>query len=178
MTPHASGPSKKLVPSLSHDRTCAHRFAEDDAMTLEIDCSDCSGAQSIDNPRCAAGIVNILALGVVPDEVVLKRYIHVRYRSERFGRLREAAGSLAAVRRIEEQQDAPSDRRCRTCPASRHRLASDIVRAIRTDPVSFCASRSSLSDRLAKDLESVDCPRLGQCIRAVVSAGSADQGGA
>lgn len=177
MTPTRGRPSKKLVPCLDADRTCDHRFVEDEGMTLEVDCRDCSGAQSIDNARCAAGIVNVLASGVVPEAVVLRRYIDVRYRSERIWGLRSAAASLAALRRLGEQPNEPSDKRCRTCPASRGRLASEMVRRVRADPVSFSESRASLSDVLARELSSVACPRLRGCVAAVALAGRPDQGG-
>jgi hypothetical protein len=176
MTPSRTGPSKKLVPSLGPDRACEHRFVEDEAMTLEVDCRECSGAQSIDNPRCAAGMVNVLASGVLPEAIVLRRYIDVRYRSERIAGLRAAAAALAALRRLADEQHEPSDRRCRTCPASRGRLASELVRRVRADPASFCSNRARLSDVLARELSSVACPRLAGCIGAVVSAGRPDQG--
>ncbi len=176
MTRHSSKPSKKMVPSLSSDRRCEHRFSEDDAMSLEIDCSDCSGAQSIENPKCASGIMNILASGVVPDAVVLKRYIHVRYRSERLDRLRESASVLAALRRLEAQPAELSDKKCRTCPASRHRLASEVIRRIQADPISFGASRRDLSDRLTSELAATGCPRLAECVAHVVWMGMASRG--
>lgn len=171
MTRHSDRPSKKLVPSLSNDRKCEHRFTEDGAMTLEIDCGDCSGAQSIENPKCASGIMNILASGVVPEAVVLKRYIHVRYRSDRLARLRESASALAALRRLEAQPGEPSDRKCRTCPASRQRLAAEVIRRVQADPVSFGPSRKALSDKLASEHASAGCPQLARCIAQVVSTG-------
>jgi hypothetical protein len=176
MTPNRGGPSKKLVPSLGPERTCEHRFVEEDAMTLEVDCRECSGAQSIGNPRCAAGVVNVLASGVVPEAVVLRRYIDVRYRCERISGLRAAAASLAALRRLADHQQEPSDKRCRTCPASRGRLASELIRRMRADPAAFCSSRARLSDVLARELSSVACPRVTSCIAAVVAAGQPDQG--
>jgi len=176
MTPHSPKPSKKMVPSLSSDRRCEHRFTEDDAMTLEIDCLDCSGAQSLDNPKCASGIMNILASGAMPEAVVLKRYTHVRYRSDRLARLRESAAALAALRRLEAQPAEPSDKKCRTCPASRHRLASDVIRMIQAEPLSFGPSRKTLSDKLMQELAAVGCPRLTGCVSHVIWTGVSCQG--
>ncbi|MGD9962436.1 MAG: hypothetical protein AB7S97_00830 [Thermoplasmata archaeon] len=176
MTRHSGKPSKKMVPSLSNDRKCEHRFTEGDSMTLEVDCGDCSGGQSIENPKCASGITNILALGVIPDAVVLKRHIHVRYRSDRITRLCESASALAALRRLEAQPAEPSDRRCRTCPASRQRLASEVIRRIQADPVSFGPSRKALSDMLASEYAATGCPRLSECIAQVVEAGLPNRG--
>lgn len=171
MTRHSNRPSKKLVPSLSSDRECEHRFTEDEGMTLEVDCGDCSGAQSIENAKCASGIMNVLASGVVPEAVVLKRYIHVRYRSDRIARLRESASALAALRRLETQPGEPSDRKCRTCPASRQKLASEVIRRVQADPVSFGPSRKALSDKLASEHAAVGCPQLAKCVAQVVWMG-------
>jgi hypothetical protein len=176
MTHHSSGPSKKLVPSLSNDRRCEHRFNEEDAMTLEVDCSGCSGAQSIENAKCASGIMNILASGVAPEAVVLKRFIHVRYRSERIARLRESALALAALRRLEAQPAESSDKKCRTCPASRHRLASDVIRMIQADPMYFAPSRRTMSDKLMSEHASAGCPKLAKCVSQVIWTGSPAQG--
>lgn len=164
MTQRAAGPTKKLVPSLSSDRTCEHRFTEEDGITLEVECTDCSGAQSIDNHKCAAGIVNILASGVVPEAIVLKRHMHVRYRSESMRRLRDAGSALAVLRRIEAQPDGASDRRCRTCPASRRRMAAELTRRIRADPCAFRASKAAVSDSILEGLKDVGCPDAPACV--------------
>lgn len=177
MTHHRSRPSKKLVPSLSHDRSCDHRYTEDDAKTLEIDCGTCSGAQCIENAKCASRIANILATGIIPEAIVLKRFIHVRYRSDRIVRLCESALALAALRRLEAQPEESSDNRCRTCPASGRKLAPEVTRRIRTDPAAFIASRRALSDMLTKELAIVRCPELGRCVAQVVWTGYPARGG-
>lgn len=178
MTHHSTRPSKKLVPTLSSDRSCEHAFAEEDVMTLEVDCSDCSGAQSIENAKCASGIMNILASGIIPEAVVLKRFIHVRYRAERIARLCESASALAALRRLEAQPEGVSDDRCRTCPASRQRVASEVIRIIRADPMAFGSSRRAISDRLLRELGAVKCPEFGRCVAQIVWAGCPSPGGA
>lgn len=178
MTRHSRAPSKKLVPSLNQDRTCEHRFTDDDAMTLEIDCLECSGAQDIDNAKCASGIANVLASGMLPEAVVLKRFIHVRYRTDRIARLGESALALAALKRLEAQPEDASDKKCRTCPASRRRLAPEIMRRIRSDPIAFGAARRILSDRLVAEFANVRCLELRRCVAYAVWAGSAPAGGA
>lgn len=176
MTPKNGRPSKRLVPRMAGDRTCDHVFVEEEGMTLEVDCTECSGPQTMDNARCASGIIDILASGVLPDTVVLRRYIDVRYRSERIVGLCAAAASLAALRRLKEQPGEASDRRCRTCPASKSRLASELIRRVRADPASFFSSQSSTPGGLRKELSSIDCPRLGRCIETVTSGEQTDRG--
>ncbi len=178
MTHNSTRPSKKLVPTLSNDRSCEHVFTEEDVMTLEVDCSDCSGAQSIENAKCASGIMNILASGVLPEAVVLKRFIHVRYRADRIERLCESASALAALKRLEMQPGSVSDDRCRTCPASRAKLASEVIHMIRADPMSFGSSRRTISERLLREFSSVRCPELGTCVAHIVWAGIPSPGGA
>lgn len=177
MTRRSAGPSKKLVPSLSNDMKCEHRFEEEDGATLEVDCSRCSGAQSIDNPKCASGVMNVLASGLAPEAVVLKRYIHVRYRSHRIAGLCESASALAALRRLQGQADDSSDDGCRTCPASRRVLAPEVIRRLQADPLVFCRSRDSLSDSLMSELSGVRCPRLSRCVAQAVWAGLSHPGG-
>lgn len=172
MTRHSNRPSKRLVPSLSYDRMCDHRFTKDDTTILEVDCTECSGAQSIDNPKCASGVTNILASGILPEFVVLKRFIHMRYRADRLRHLYEASAALSALRRLETHVQGASDKRCRTCPASEHKLAPDVVRWIRTDPSSFASLREGLSDKVVLRLSEVSCPDLRRCVRHVVWAGS------
>lgn len=164
MTHHGDRPTKKLVPSISPDKTCEHRFTEEDVITLEVDCMGCSGAQSIENGKCAAGVVNILASGVLPEVIVLKRHMHVRYRSGSTRWLRDAGSALAVLRRVESQPEGSSDRRCLTCPASRHVLARDLTRMIRSDPRSFRASRAWVSDAVLGGLGDLKCPSVSRCV--------------
>lgn len=178
MTRNGDGPSKKLVPSISSDRTCEHRFTEEDVITLEVECGDCSGAQDIQNDKCAAGIVNILAAGVMPEAIVLKRHIHVRYRGGSMGRLRDAGSALAVLRRIEAQPGTASDKRCLTCPASKQRLASDLIRRIRSDPGSFRPSERAVSDIAQEGLGSVSCPNRSKCVEQFAFAVTLGRGGA
>lgn len=149
---------------------CEHSFVDD--ATLEVDCSRCSGAQSMENPKCASGIMNILASGLVPEAVVLRRYTHVRYRSDRIVALCESASALAALRRLQSQADAPSDDQCLTCPASTRLLVPEVIRRLQADPLRFCHSRDSLSDGLASERSAVRCHRLSRCVAQVVWAGS------
>lgn len=173
MKNRSARPSKKLVPTVRSDRKCEHAFDEEGVMTLEVECSACSGAQSIENAKCASGIMNIVAAGVVPEAVVLKRFTHVRYRSDRIAQLCDSALAMAALRRLESQPEELSDKKCRTCPASRPRLASEVIRRIRDDPMAFGPSRKTLSDRLSVEYANVGCSRLMQCVEQVVWAGLA-----
>lgn len=173
MTRYGGMPSKKLVPSLEGNRRCEHRYLEDGSMTLEVECKDCSGAQSLENVKCASGVVNLLASGIIPESIVLKRYIHLRYRSDGIAHLRECASALAVLRRVETQQTRASDRKCRTCPASRQKLAANVARTLQSDPASFGPSRKALSDRLVSEYASCGCTRLRTCVDQVVWAGVA-----
>lgn len=178
MTYEGGRPSKKLVPSLSEERSCEHTYSDEGGMTLEVECVGCSGGQSIDNAKCASGIVNILASGVRPDSIVLKGHIHVRYRGQAVGLLCESASALAAVRRLAARGTDASDAKCRTCPASRHRLAPDVVRFIRAEPVLFGARREALSENLTQRLARVGCKKVRECVTQVVWAGCPRRGGA
>jgi hypothetical protein len=176
MAHRSDRPSKKMVPTLSDDRTCSHRYNEGEGMTVEVDCSQCSGGQSIENQKCASGIVNILASGIMPDAVVLKRFTHVRYRADSVSELFESASALASLRRLEGRPEESSDGECQTCPASRRLLASEVVRRIRSNPMSFRHVRESLSDTLISQFSSVACPGLAGCVAQVVWAGAIRRG--
>jgi hypothetical protein len=165
MDRRSTTPTKKLVPTVSSEEPCKHAFSHDGGLILEVDCATCSGAQDLNNGKCVAGIVNILASGVVPDTIVLKRHIHIRHRADSISWLLSLATCMASSRRMQESGSGPSDSRCRTCPASRERVASLLVAKIREDPMTFPTQEAALSDMLLEMLQSVDCPDAPRCAR-------------
>src|SRR4030042_4659933 len=119
---HQQGPTKRMAPSTSPETCCPHELFSEYELGLSIDCNACPGAHDLCNQRCYAGVLNIMASGAQPDSIVLRRYIHKRYRGEAVKAAALAASELASLRRGIAALEPPSDRRCRTCPASAHHV--------------------------------------------------------
>jgi hypothetical protein len=162
-------PTKKLVPTIDSGSKCEHEYRHDGELMLEIDCSVCSGPQDLSNEKCCAGILNILSNGVMPETIVLRRFVHTRYRLHCMGWMRAVAECMASMRRISESKSGASDERCRTCPASSERLAEEITETIRADPRAFYQNPKALSGSLGSAIVSANCSRAPKCVREVMS---------
>ncbi len=137
---HLQGPTKKLIPSISPENRCPHQYGEDEGLQLEIDCSECQGAQDLANSRCVSGILNVMMTGAVPTAIILKRFIHKRYRGESIGPLALVASELSALNRAIASAEKPSDKRCRTCGASRERVLMAMKRRLLENPTEYLPS--------------------------------------
>ncbi|MBU1157920.1 MAG: hypothetical protein KKE24_01110 [Candidatus Thermoplasmatota archaeon] len=169
MKQRSSGPTKKLAPARHADLHCPHSYTSEHGLQLEVDCSACTGAQDINNGNCARGILNILRSGVEPDSIILKRYIHRRYRSESFKSLCELATELSVLNRIVSAQVIPSDKRCLTCSASKEKTAEYLINQLRHDPVAYAKRKRALSDRLKDIASEASCPKGHDCLREALA---------
>ncbi len=171
MTP-ARGPSKKLAPAISLERCCPHEWCEEDGLQLEIDCSACSGGNSLTNPKCLSGILKALTAGGLPDSIVLKSYIHKRYRGDSVGSAAAIASDLAALNRAlaSASLDRPTDKRCRTCGASTENLLASLRRTILAEPALYASDRGILISRVREDIVPEDCSRVEECLNLGLGA--------
>ena len=158
------GPTKRLAPITAPNACCPHSFSDDEGLQLEIDCSDCAGAHDLKNNKCLTGIVNVMSAGAEPDAIILKRFIHKRYRGDLVRRLASAAAELAALNRALVAVEPPSDKRCRTCPASAEQVVTAMKRKLLENPVEYVSSMVTA----VRDIESIAvshaCDRARACV--------------
>ena len=135
---------------------------------LSIDCNACAGAHDLRNQRCYAGVLNILASGAQPDSIVLKRYIHKRYRGEAVRIVIMAASELASLRRGIAALDPPSDRKCRTCPASAHRVLLQARLHLAESPLSPPVDRLALTNMILQRVTADACEKAPTCVSRIL----------
>ena len=164
---------KTLVPALSREMKCPHSYNDDEELSLEIECEGCPGSQDLSNDRCLAGILQILASEAEPEALMLKRYIHRRYRESRLAPVLAAASELAALNRALSTRPKPSDSSCLTCPASMHRLADGLRKELLERPVEFMNERSKAIGNVKNGLEAIECARVHACVAAALEDGRA-----
>ncbi len=169
MTP-LRGPTKKLAPTISPDSGCPHDYSEFEGLQLEIDCSKCNGAHDLDNKKCLSAVMNVLANGAQPDTIILKRFIHKRYRGQAVELASKAAGTLAALNRAIASAQRPSDKRCRTCPASMDQVLVAMRHALLDDPVGYVQSPARVLRGLRICLPRIECERAVSCFDSALSA--------
>lgn len=131
------GPTKKLAPASTPEHACAHSYREDEGLQLEIDCTECNGAHDLTNRKCLAGVMNALVAASPPESIVLKRYIDKRYRGDSAAWIATCAGELASLNRLISAKNCSSDKRCRTCLASRVNVLDTARRALLDDPATY-----------------------------------------
>ena len=168
------GPTKKLAPVNSTEHACAHTYREEEGLQVEIDCRDCNGAHDLANRKCMSGIVTALVSSSAPEAVVLRRFTDKRYRGETVRFLTSCAAELSSMNRSLSLQSPPSDKRCRTCPASRANVVAAARSALLADPVAFMNDRNGvLSDLMQKMVASAGrCVDARECIgEMLVSCG-------
>jgi hypothetical protein len=146
---HVTGPTKKLAPTIGPDTSCPHSYSDDEGVQLEIECSECAGAHDLENNKCLTGILNVMIAGAEPDAIILKRFIHKRYRGEVVRRTAFAASELAALNRTLVAVEPSSDKRCRTCTASTERIVLAMKQRLLENPFEYAASRTAI----VKDIE-------------------------
>jgi len=139
-----SGPTKKLAPANAPEHACPHEYREDEGLQLEIDCRACKGAHDLGNRQCLSGVMNALAAASTPDTIVLRRYIDKRYRGESICVLISCASELAALDRLLTSKSVVSDRRCRTCQASRTNVIASAKRALLDDPMGYAEEKTAV----------------------------------
>jgi hypothetical protein len=170
------GPTKRLIPSMSSEKPCPHRYTEEEGLQLEVDCLECPGPQDLGNSKCLAGVINILVSGANPESVVLRGYIHKRYRGEALAIASRTALVLARVNRSIESRELPSDRRCRTCPASMEQMMMTIKRRLLGRPEDFLVSLDHIMNDIRGCAASIDCQNCTACVNRGLAAGLAVSG--
>ena len=157
------GARKTLVPAMDSDTPCPHRYSEDEGLVLEVDCRECQGAYDLSNDRCMTGIITILSAGPVPESVVLKRFIHRRYRGDAISTLAAMAAELSALNRASASMTPPSDRRCRTCAVSTSRIVADLRSALIDRPASYMTEQITISSDARASSKEHACDRAIRC---------------
>ncbi len=146
------GPSKKLAPANAPEHACAHTYREDEGLLIEIDCMGCNGAHDLANRKCLAGVMNALVAASMPEAIVLRRFTEKRYRGGTLQFLVSCSSELASMNRSMSLKDLPSDKRCRTCHASRAEVLVAAKRALLDDPLAYMTDgpsvRADLRDRM------------------------------
>ncbi|MBN1677956.1 MAG: hypothetical protein JW880_05395, partial [Candidatus Thermoplasmatota archaeon] len=166
---HRSGPAKKLAPTLAPGTCCPHEFTGTEGFQLEVDCESCGGAQDLHNRRCMVGIISIVARGAVPDTIMLKRFMHKRYREEEVKVIAAAAAELSALTRAYACASIPSDRRCRTCSCSPKRLVGEMRTMLLEDPAEYVRDTGRVESMLSDAVARSGCERSQQCYRQAAS---------
>lgn len=161
------GPTKKLAPTLAPDTSCPHAFSMDEGVQLEVDCSECAGAHDLQNRKCLTGIVNVMSVGAEPEAIILKRFIHKRYRGEAVRLAASAAAELAALNRALVVSEPPSDKRCRTCTASAEQVVAALKHKLMENPAGYI----SAPERIVEDIQSIAFSSMCASARACVDKG-------
>lgn len=172
------GPSKTLAPASMPEIACPHEFTEEEGLQLEIDCMTCTGPQDLLNRRCLIGAVNVMANGSVPDAVILRRFMHKRYRSDQIRLISMTAAELGVLGRALSCTESPSDRRCRTCPASLPRLLVELKRNLVEDPAAYFRERGRTVADLRERALSTRCENARSCIERALATSTLHKGGA
>lgn len=165
-------PAKKLAPTLAPGTCCPHEFNDAEGLLLEVDCGACGGAQDLLNRRCMVGVMNILTRGALPDAILLKRFMHKRYRNEAVRTVAQAAAELSRLMRAAACASAPSDRRCRTCPCSPKRLLDGMRIRLLDDPRGYIYGRARIESVISEAVMSAACQNGSECAAQARSVSS------
>lgn len=165
-----------MIPSISSEKSCPHRYSEEEGLQLEIDCLECPGPQDLGNSKCLAGVVNVLVGGAVPESIVLRGYTHKRYRGDTLALATRAALVLARVNRAISSNERPSDRRCRTCPASMEQIMVTIKRQILGRPEECLHHPESIMSEIQGRASGLDCQNSAACVNRGIAVGLAMSG--
>jgi len=158
------GATKKLVPTLNPEANCPAELKEDDGLSLEVDCGECQGAHDLSNRNCLSGVIHSLLNGPRPDTIVLKSFIHKRYRGEYVRLAYVVASELSALKMAIDSLEPPSDRKCRTCTASRRNVLYSVRRLLLQDPLRYLTERLAVKDELIRELSTSTCAENRSCI--------------
>jgi hypothetical protein len=168
----SKGPTKRLAPTITNGMGCPHSFRDDEGLQLDIECTSCSGAHDLVNKRCAAGILRVLSDGPKPDSIILRWYMHKRYRGAAVNWINLTAEELSTLERALGSAETPSDRRCRTCPASKERVISALRLRILDDPFSYASSPADVIKDVKERFPKGNCERRSDCVRSGLIARS------
>jgi len=156
-------PAKRLAPTPSPEASCPHEFTGAEGLQLEVDCETCGGAQDLLNRRCLTGLVNVVVRNAVPDTIILKRFMHKRYRNETVKLVAGAASELSALTRALGSASTPSDRKCRTCPCSAVKLIAEMRKSLLRDPEAYLLGSGLTESILDGAISRSGCERGREC---------------
>jgi hypothetical protein len=149
--------------------TCPHIYTEEEALQLEIDCSSCAGANDLLNNRCLAGVMQIIAARAAPEAIILKRFIHKRYRGETVRLAALAARELATLNRAIASSEPPSDRKCRTCPSSKGLAMVAMRRRLVSNPIKYMPGEGDNLSEYSGGLIVEGCPKSRKCVDEAIA---------
>ncbi len=172
------GPSKTLAPASMPEIACPHEFTEEEGLQLEIDCMTCAGPQDLRNRRCLIGAVNVIVSGSVPDAVILRRFMHKRYRYDQIRIMSMTAHELSALGRAISCAPPPSDKKCRTCPASMPRLLVELKRNLLEDPDAYFRLKGKTISKARERASAARCEEADDCVERALASSTLDKGGA
>lgn len=109
-------------------------------------------------------MMNIIAAGAVPEAIILKRFIHKRYRGDAVKMAALAARELATLNRAIASAETPSDKKCRTCPSSKELAMVAMRRKLLASPTKYMPGGGADPAELAKELTAEGCPMARRCV--------------
>jgi hypothetical protein len=165
------GPTKKLAPANTPEHACPHEYREDEGLQLEIDCATCKGAHDLASRQCLAGVMNALVAASPPEAIVLRRYTDKRYRGEIVQVLISCASELASLNRLLISRSSVSDRRCRTCHASRTNVVTDARQALLENPIAYLRERPSVLREIRERMLAASgrCADAPHCLEEILA---------
>lgn len=123
----------------------------------------------MENTKCLVGVMRIICGGAEPGSVILKRSLHKRYRDDTVAFLRASASELVRLNRALSSTERPSDKRCRTCPASRENVLKALRRGLLSDPRGYLSNPDLVLTTLRGHTRTT-CARRNECLEAGVAA--------
>ncbi len=113
-----------------------------------------------------------MASGAVPEAIVLKRFIHKRYRGESIRLAAMLASEVASLNRAITSQETPSDRRCRTCPVNSDRVLRTLKKRLLDSPETYHSGRTAAVAELRAKAVAQGCERSSKCLQCTLSSAS------
>lgn len=110
-----------------------------------------------------------MVTGAVPRAIILKRLIHKRYRGESIGPVALVASELSALNRAIASAEKPSDKRCRTCSASRERVLTAMKHQLLENPAEYLPGHKNMAAELISTFRSDQCSDSIKCIENALS---------
>ena len=114
-------------------------------------------------------VLPALTEGAQPDTIILKRFMHKRYRGEAVELASTAAGILATINRAIASTQRPSDKRCRTCPASTDQVLLTMKLALMDDPTEYVRSPMHMLAGLRMCLPRIACEQAEACFDSALN---------
>lgn len=115
--------------------------------------------------------------GVRPEAIILKRFMHKRYRGQIVDRVSAATAELSALVRTMSASCEPSDKRCRTCPASVHMTVPAMRMMLLADPWTYVSRPEAMHARVRERARSCACPNAHVCVEKALKSSTVPRRG-